>query len=285
MLNKYPYAVTSMLLAMACSLGAINTGIAQEEQPGAELSTSQQVEMTVIGSSDIGGPMIFSTSESFGGGAATMRMGFSDGPAGINMFGGGDFEMPAPDSFSMLSNPSVQKDLELVGDQLKQVQDLQAEFGNQMKDQIGALTAGGFSPEQMKAIPALIAKIKEKQKDQLKSLLLPHQIERLEQVALQTHIKQAGTAGALASDRVADALGITKEQIEKLKARSKEINEKLQEDIESLKDEAQQELLGELTMDQREKLKELTGDKYEPQNKDWEEAFGAPRMKSRRLKK
>ena len=52
-----------------------------------------------------------------------------------------------------------------------------------------------------------------------------------------------------------------------------------------MKDEAQQELLGELTMDQREKLKELTGDKYEPQNKDWEEAFGAPRMKSRRLKK
>jgi hypothetical protein len=283
MFIKYPYAVTSMLLTMVCSLGTINTGIAQEEELGAELSTSQQVEMTVIGSSDIGGPMIFSTSESFGGGGATMRMGFSDGPVG--MFGGGDFEMPAPDSFSMLSNPSVQKDLELVGDQLKQVQDLQAEFGNQMKDQIGALTAGGFSPEQMKAIPALIAKIKEKQKDQLKSLLLPHQIERLEQVALQTHMKQAGTAGALASDQVADALGITKEQIEKLKARSKEINEKLQEDIESLKDEAQQELLGELTMDQREKLKELTGDKYEPQNKDWEEAFGAPRMKSRRLKK
>jgi hypothetical protein len=263
MVIKYPYAVTSMFLTMVCSFGTINTGIAQEEELGAELSTSQQVEMTVIGSSDIGGPMIFSTSESFGEGGATMRMGFSDGPVG--MFGGGDFEMPAPDSFSMLSNPSVQKDLELVGDQLKQVQDLQAEFGNQMKDQIGALTAGGFSPEQMKA--------------------MPHQVERLEQVALQTHMKQAGTAGALASDQVADALGITKEQIEKLKARSKEINEKLQEDIESLKDEAQQELLGELTMDQREKLKELTGDKYEPQNKDWEEAFGAPRMKSRRLKK
>ncbi|MDA7879969.1 hypothetical protein OAU26_00015 [Mariniblastus sp.] len=281
MFTKNAYVVTSILFA---SLIVINSVNAQDEQPGAEISTSQQIEMTVIGSSDIGGPMIFSTSESFGAGGATMRMGFSDGGPGMNMFGGGDFTMPAPDPLSMLSNPSVQKDLELVGDQLKQVQDLQAEFANQMKDQLGSLTNGGFSPEQMKGIPALIAKIKEKQKDQLESLLLPHQLERLKQVALQTHMKQAGTAGALATDQVADALGITSEQIENLKSRSKEINKKLQEDIESLKKEAQQELLGELTTDQQKKLKELTGDKYEPQNKDWEEAFKEPRMKRRRLK-
>ena len=282
MFRKNLYAIPSFFMA---SLIVINMVNAQEEEPGAELSTSQQVEMTVIGAGDIGGPMIFSTSESFGGGAATMRMGFSDGGSAIKMFGGGDFAMPAPDPFSMLSNPSVQKDLELVGDQLKQVQDLQAEFADQMKDQLGSLTEGGFSPERMKGLPDLIAKIKERQQDQLRSLLLPHQIERLKQVALQTHMKQAGTATALASNQVADALGITTEQIEKLKSRSKEINKKLQEDIESLKNKAQQELLDELTKDQQEKLKELTGDKYEPQNKDWEEAFSKPRINRRRLKK
>lgn len=282
MFTKNSCAVTSILFA---SLIAINTINAQEEEPSGELSTSQQVEMTVIGTGDIGGPMIFSTTESFGGSGATMRMGFSDGGSAFKMLGGGDFPVPAPDPFSMLSNPSVQKDLELVGDQLKQVQDLQAEFAGQMKDQLGSLTAGGFSPEQMKGIPALIAKIKEKQKDQLKGLLLPHQLERLKQVALQTHMKQAGTAGALASDQIADALGITPEQIKNLKSRSEEINKELQKDIESLKNKAQQELLNELTTDQQEKLKELTGDKYEPQNKDWEEAFSKPRIKSRRLKK
>ncbi|MCP4478572.1 MAG: DUF1682 domain-containing protein [Planctomycetaceae bacterium] len=282
MFTKNLFTIPAVFLA---SVIAINMLHAQDEEPGAESSIGQQVEMTVIGSGDIGGPMIFSTSESFGTGGATMRMGFSDGGPGMNMFGGGDFAMPAPDPFSMLSNPSVQKDLELVGDQLKQVQDLQAEFAEQMQEQLGSLTSGGFSAEQMKGIPALIAKIKEKQKDQLKGLLLPHQLERLKQVALQTHMKQAGTAGALASDQVANALGITSEQIEKLKSRSKEINKKLQEDIESLKNKAQQELLGELTADQQKKLKELTGDKYEPQNKDWEEAFNEPRMKRRRLKK
>ena len=229
--------------------------------------------MTVIGSGDIGG------------GATTFQMGFSGGGSEINMFGDTGFTMPAPDPLSMLSNPSVQKDLELVGDQLKQVQDLQAEFASQMKDQLGSLTSGGFSPEQLKGIPALIAKIKEKQKDQLENLLLPHQLERLKQVALQTHMKQAGTAGAIATDQIANALGISSEQIENLKSRSKEINKKLQEDIEALKSKAQKELLSELTTDQQEKLQELTGDKYEPQNTDWEEAFGMPRIKSLRLKK
>jgi hypothetical protein len=277
MFAKNASASTSILLA---SLIIITTVNAQEEKPAAGLFTNQAVEMTVIGSGDLGGPMIFS-SESFGGGAATFQMGLSGGASEINIFGNTGFTVPAPDPLSMLSNPSVQKDLELVGDQLKQVQDLQSEFASQMKDQLGSLTSGGFSPEQLKGIPALIAKMKEKQKDQLESLLLPHQLERLKQVALQTHMKQAGTAGAIATDQIAGALGISSEQIKNLKSRSKEINQKLQEDIEALKSKAQKELLSELTADQQKKLKELTGDKYEPQNKDWEEALSMPRIKSR----
>eukprot|EP01045_Picozoa_sp_COSAG04_P040225 COSAG04_NODE_11655_length_696_cov_1.120603_2_plen_72_part_01 len=72
MFTKNLFTIPAVFLA---SVFAINMLHAQDEEPGAELSTGQQVEMTVIGSGDIGGPMIFSTSESFGGGGATKRSG------------------------------------------------------------------------------------------------------------------------------------------------------------------------------------------------------------------
>ena len=197
----------------------------------------------------------------------------------------GDMVMPAPDPFSMLGNPSVQKDLELVGDQLKEVQDMQAAFAQEMKDQIGDLSKGGISKDRFKDLPALMAKLKAQQREKMESMLLPHQIDRLRQVALQTHMKQAGTAGALASEQVAEALGISEEQIEKMKTRSKEINAKLAKDMEELKEKAKEELLGELTADQRKKLKEMTGDKYEPQNKDWQESIDRMRPRRKRVRR
>lgn len=247
--------------------------IAQDEDVDV---AGETVEMTVIGAGDEGGPMIFSTTESIGNGETRSGMRiFSGGPGGMTFMNsaGGDFTMPAPDPWSMLSNPSVQKDLELVGDQLKQVQDLQAEFSQQMKDQIGDISKGGLNKDRLKDLPALMAKLKSQQREQMESMLLPHQIQRLQQVALQTHMKQAGTAGVLASDKVAEELGLTNDQIERLKKRNKEINAKLQEDMAKLKEKAKEELLKELSLDQRTKLKEMTGDKYEPQSKDWEDRF------------
>jgi protein-disulfide isomerase-like protein with CxxC motif len=128
-------------------------------------------------------------------------------------------------------------------------------------------------------------KLRDRQREQMEGMLLPHQIARLQQVALQTHMKQAGTAGALASDKVAEELGLTNEQIERLKKRSKEINEKLAKEMEALKEKAKNELLKELSLDQQNKLKEMTGDKYEPQSKDWEDRFKdmrRPRVRTKR---
>ena len=101
--------------------------LAQEE----EVQTGEAVEMTVIAGDETGGvPMIFTTSESVGPDGVRSGLKFGVSPGSMSFVGGlgGDFVMPAPDPWSMLSNPSVQKDLELVGDQLKQVQELQSQF-------------------------------------------------------------------------------------------------------------------------------------------------------------
>lgn len=260
--------------------------VGQDEDPVE--AVGEAVEMTVIGAGEEGAPMIFSTTESFGNGESRTGMRIMSGGPGLMTFSNsatGDFVMPAPDPWNMLSNPSVQKDLELVGDQLKKVQDLQSDFAAQMKAQIGDLNKGGLSTDRLKDLPILMKQLREQQREQMEGMLLPHQIERLKQVALQTHMKQSGTAGALASKKVAEALGMTEEQIERLKEKSKEINEQLAQDMEELKEKAKDELLNELTSDQKSKLKELTGDKYEPQTKDWEDRFKNLRRPRRRIQK
>ena len=271
----------------ATTLVVAGMTIAQEEAPPVE-AVGEAIEMTVIGAGDEGAPMIFSTTESFSNGESRSGLRIMSGGPGVMTFAGGaggDFVMPAPDPWGMLSNPSVQKDLELVGDQLKQVQDLQADFARQMKEQIGDISKGGLNKDRLKDLPALMKTLRDRQREQMEGMLLPHQIARLQQVALQTHMKQAGTAGALASEKVMEALGITEEQVERLKKRSKEINEKLAKETAALKEKAKDELLKELSLDQQSMLKEMMGEKYEPQSKDWDERFKKtrrPRVRTQR---
>lgn len=251
-------------------------------------SFGESIEMTIIAGDGLAAPMIFSSSESFGGGEMSAGVRMMAAPAEMTFVGGlgggivsgGMPGMASPDPWGMLSNPSVQKDLELVGDQLQQVRDLQSQFAAQIQDQIGNFSEGGFTPDRLKDLPELIKKIRANQQEQMKELLLPHQIQRLQQVALQTHLQQAGTAGALASEKLAEELGITDEQKERLKTRSEEINKKLQEDMEKLKEQAREDILKELTKDQRTKLEEMTGNKYKPQPGDWAESFNQNRRKS-----
>ena len=273
-------------LTSVCVLGVAS---AQEENEGSE-TTEQRTEMTVLAGDGFAAPMIFSTSENIDGNGMSSGVQILSGLGGMPMsFTGnavGNFPMPAPDPWSMIDNPSVQKDLELVGDQLNKVKELQRNFAQQMKERIGDLSKGGINPDRFKGLGEVMAKLREEQKLQMEKVLLPHQIERLKQVALQTHMKQAGTSNALASNAVAEALNITDEQKEKLKTRAKEINEQLKKDIEALRQKAKEGLLKEvLTTEQRTSLKKMIGEKYEPQNKDLVEQFkGLSPRTERRLR-
>ncbi len=265
------------LLTIAGCCGFTSISLAQEEPVEPPTSSGQQVEMAVIAGDELGGtPMIFSTvTDSSGDGAPQMQFmtGMPGGAGGFSIGGPEMVSMGAPDSFSMLSDPSVQKDLELVGDQLTQLQDLQKSFGAKMKEQMGDISKGKFDPERMKGLGELAKRLKEEQQSKMKDLLLPHQVDRLKQISVQRHMEMAGTAGALASDKLAEELGITDEQKERLKKRSQEITTEMQAKMEKVKDEAKEQLLQELTADQRAKLKALTGEKFKSNPQDWSEKF------------
>lgn len=263
---------TITALALTLSMFAIHNVDAQEQG---------QIEVRAIAVQDEGGgtgtPLIIQATEDLGDGTrSSMRIMSADGPMAMSFMGdsGTFFSMGGPmsggDDFSMLQNASVQKDLELVDDQMKMIRDIQSQFGQKIKESIGDISKGGFDPARAKDLTTVIKKLKDEQKDQINKILLPHQQDRLKQVALQMQLKNRGTAGALSSDKIAEALGITDEQKANLKKREQELKKELEEKIAEFKEEMKASLMKELNAKQRAKLKEMTGDAFKAEASDWQ---------------
>ena len=263
------HLIVVALCTFASSLYLGTTSSAQES----EQQEFNSMQMTIIGDGDA--PMVISS------GSDGMMSGLGSMLSGIRAMGGNSLVMPAPDPFEMLSNANVRKDLELAKYQMDKVKAIQAEFQQQLTDQIGDISKGDLSAERFKDLPAMMAKLRDDRKEQLKLLLLPHQIDRLKQIALQTHIKQAGTANAISSEMVTDALSLSDDQKTQLKEKSVELKTKLEEDIKKLREQSKTELLSVLTSDQRKTLEELTGDKFEQKTQDWKDSFKGVRQRFR----
>ena len=252
-----------LVAGLACSIA-----VAQE---------STEIEVTGI-QTDEGPPtMIIASEESDGAGGVRSSMRVVSGDASSMAFVGDDggfmsFGPGGGDDFSMLSNRSVQKDLELVGDQLEQIRDVQREFSKKMRDAVGDLSKGGFDHSRIEDLKQTIADMQQRKKDEINNLLLPHQQKRLQQVALQMKMKNRGTAKAIA--QIADDLGLTEEQVDKMKVRAKELAAEIEAKTKKLKADAKEELLGMLSNSQRKKLTEMIGDEYKPSKADWNQLPG-----------
>ena len=222
---------------------------ATAEDDGSGVISNMQI--MAVDASDMGEGAFFMTGDTMGG---PLPMAF----------GGGD-------SFSMLNNPSVQKDLELVEDQIQQIKDVNADFSGRIQDQIGGLRGenGGFDLARAKELGELVRKLKEQQKVEIDNLLLPHQQDRLQQVALQMQMQTMGAARALSS-KLAEELGITDEQKDRLKKRQKELQQEMEKKIAKMREDTKKQLLQELTPEQREKLKQLTGAEFEMKSEDFQ---------------
>jgi SMC interacting uncharacterized protein involved in chromosome segregation len=98
------------------------------------------------------------------------------------------------------------------------------------------------------------------QKEILNEILLPHQMDRLEQIAFQASTQ--GGARSLLSGPVAEKLKITDEQKEELRETAEELQKKFDEEVAKLRKEMQDKLLDSLTPEQRAEYEELTGEKF-----------------------
>ncbi len=166
----------------------------------------------------------------------------------------------ADDSMSLLNMEQIQQELELIEPQIEQFRKLQVETQKRQGDLMRRMAKDGVrQPDVMAAIQDELREMRAQARTEAEKLLLPHQVERLQQVARQVRLQRRGTANGLIGSDLADELGLTDEQKEKLKERAKEIEAELQQEILRLRKKAEEKILGELTPAQQAKLEQLLG--------------------------
>lgn len=162
-------------------------------------------------------------------------------------------------SSRLLRNEAVQKDLELSDEQIELIEGLSQGRGGD-RESIMAELDGLSGEERMEKIREIRDRRTEEMKKELDDILLPHQIERLEQIANQASAQ--GGARSLIGGSLAEKLGITEDQKERLRSKAEELQREMNEKIAKLRAEMQDELLGELTADQRAQYREMMGEAF-----------------------
>lgn len=191
------------------------------------------------------------------------------GPGGG--FGGG-FGGGGGGGLDLLRDENVRKDLELVDEQVEKLTEIQGRMREVMGD-FFRNNAPDFrnmrdlsEDERRAQFDSFRTKVEEAvapiQKE-VDEVLLPHQKERLKQIQNQARMRGQGTSQALTSGTLAEELGITDEQKEKLRAVEQEVQAELLKEIERLRTDAREKVLEVLTPEQREKYKTMMGSPIE----------------------
>lgn len=161
-------------------------------------------------------------------------------------------------TMDLLADSDIRSELEMLDDQYKELQDLNSEIQKRSAEQIRELD---FSDRD--TVVSKINSIRKNAIDDLNSVLLPHQVERLQQLRMQTRLRRRSLIDILTSDPVKSKLEITDEQSTDLKEKEKEVEEELQREIAKLREEAREKLLSSLKPTQKEAVEKMLGDRYE----------------------
>lgn len=192
--------------------------------------------------------------------------------------GGGDPTLP------LLGRPEVQKELELMEDQIGKLKAIDDEYQQKRQKEFAGLRD---LPEDQRR--AKYTELQDKRKvwneealKKVQEILLPHQFDRLHEISLQVR----GTS-ALADPKVQDELGLNEQQKTKLKELRDKVEEQMRsmfeavrglpdaerrakmtesrEKMQKLFKDAQDQATETLTAQQRDKFEQLKGKKIEIQ--------------------
>lgn len=183
------------------------------------------------------------------------------GPGGFGGPGGGGI-------LGLAMRDEVQQELQLVDEQKDKVKGIADGMRDKLRDDMRGMfeQMRDLSDEERQAkfgeIRAKFESINADMEKQLDKVLLPHQIERLKQIDLQTKVRQRG-ASALTSGDLAKTLNLTDDQREKLEKRAAEVQEELQAKIRELQADARKKMLDVLTPEQQTQLQKLMGDQFD----------------------
>lgn len=216
------------------------------------------------------------------------------GPGGFGMFGAGSNQM-----IRLLGLPEVQQELELVDDQKNKLKAVGDDLRQRAQKEFSGIRDLPQAERQAK-VDELQKKAKtwgEEAQKRVEEILLPHQLDRLHEISVQTR-----GAAALIDPKVQEQLGLNEQQKTKLRDLSEKTQNEIRslwEGIRELPDEARQKKMAEnrekmpkiikdasdqamatLNEEQRTKLEQMKGKKIDiqfPQRRPQGGGQGAPK--------
>ncbi len=225
--------MSRLVFAVGCVALFAVTGLAQQVEPQPRVL---QLQATGDGGFSFSGPIIFS-----GGGIAL----------------GGD------DDLGISNDEQFQEEIGLVAEQKEKLVALRKEIQERRDTKFREVQSVGRE-KAGQLIADFEKQIREDVKKKMSDILLPHQLDRIRQIKVQSQLKNRGVMAVSRGD-LADVLGITDEQKTELAEKQKKAERQLREKIDALRKEMQKELLDEvLTAEQRKKLAELAGPDVRP---------------------
>ncbi|MCS7305133.1 MAG: Spy/CpxP family protein refolding chaperone [Thermoguttaceae bacterium] len=167
----------------------------------------------------------------------------------------------------LLMNPAVVKELELTEEQQAKLREIGEQMRERMREQFAGMR--DLPPEEREARfremrEKMEAQVKEIQ-EKVNQILLPHQVKRLDQIAFQTRARMGGggLGGLIDDQEIVKKLGLTEEQVQKLRQIRDEVRERLRTLPQQIQKEAEEKAMQVLTEQQRQMLKELMGERFE----------------------
>lgn len=181
----------------------------------------------------------------------------------------------------LLASEQVQKELELIDEQIKDFEKLRTEQQEKMREMFSGMRDLPEDERRAK-FESMRGKLEEAQKElkeKMNAVLMPHQLDRLKELNIQIR-----GMGALDDPEVAGELKITEEQKKELSAKREEMGQKMREmftagrgegqrggppseemrtKFQQLQTEMTEKLLGVLTSEQRAKFEQMKGEKFE----------------------
>ncbi len=220
-----------------------------------------------------------------GQGQGDPRQGGPGGPGGpgrggFGGFGGGPGGPGGGGELMLLASEQVQKEIELIDEQIKEFEKLREEQQEKMREMFAGMRdlAEDERRAKFESMRGKLEEVQKELKEKMNAVLMPHQLDRLKELNIQIR-----GMGALDDPEVAAELKITEEQKKELAAKREELGRKMREVFTGNRGDGQQRgpseemrakfqqmqtemtdaLLGVLTSEQKARFEQMKGKKFE----------------------
>lgn len=161
-------------------------------------------------------------------------------------------------TLGLLSDKAIRGEIEMIDSQYDQLQNLNTDIQKRMAQQIRGLDFSNTD-----SLVDRIRQLRDQAQTDLNSLLLPHQLERLQEIRMQSLLRRRSLVDVLTNDPIKSKVKITDEQSDELREAEKEIAAELRQKIAKLQEEAREQLLSRLKPAQKQEVKKMIGDAFE----------------------